>query len=96
MSTCELRAFRGSHQWDGQVTPIPRRGLWERGWLLRSGEERTWERGPFGTPSPGSSEYALLLRPQESLLSPQAHHRACREARVRLGVSGVLNLALAL
>lgn len=80
----------------GRSPPIPRRGLWEWGWLLRGGEERKWEWGPLGTPSPGSSEHALPLWPQESLLSPQAHDRACREARVRLGVSEVLNLALAL
>lgn len=66
-------------------------GLAARG---RGGEEMGV--GTFGTPSPGSSESALLLWPQESLLSPQAHDRACREAKVRPGVSVVLNLALAL
>ena len=80
----------------GRSPPIPKRGQWEQGWLLGSGEGRKWEWEPFATSSPDSSEYALLMWPQESLLSPQTHDRAYREAKVRRGVYEVLNLALAL
>lgn len=95
-ASCELQAFTSVNQCDGQVTPNTKEGTVGAGLAAqeRGGEETGV--GALWHTQPWQLWVCLLMWPQESLLSPRTQDRAFRGAKVRPGVSEVLDPALAL